>query len=144
MNWVGSTEVALLISKATSSLVEEARILAAFNLIFEVYYLICIKCSLPLHLYQMFFNFAFEECRRPQDLTMQVWQPHLLLQSQNLIWGVFFIRLCPSCSLLYTHFIIIIVYYYQIYYAELTPWKRQNWLCNYFVEGHPSGALNLS
>ena len=68
MNLVGSTEVALLISKATSSLVEEARILAAFNLIFEVYYLICIKCSLPLHLYQMFFNFAFEECRKATGL----------------------------------------------------------------------------
>ena len=42
--------------------------------------------------------------------------------------------MCPSLSPLYTHFIII------IYCVQLTPWKRQNELCNHFVEGNPSGS----
>ena len=30
------------------------------------------------------------------------------------------------------------IYYYELYVVEFTPWKRQNALCNHFVEGHPS------
>ena len=38
----------------------------------------------------------------------------------------------------YTHFIITIIYYYQLYFVKCTPWKRQNELCNHFAEGYPS------
>ena len=30
------------------------------------------------------------------------------------------------------------MYYYQLYFVQFTPWKRQNELYNHFVEGHPS------
>ena len=40
------TEVVLVISKAIVSLIEGAKTAVAFNLIFQVYYFICIKCSL--------------------------------------------------------------------------------------------------
>ena len=52
--------------------------------------------------------------------------------------GFFFIRMFPSLYPLYTFFIITITYYYQLYIVKFTPWKRQNELCNYFVQGHPS------
>ena len=29
-------------------------------------------------------------------------------------------------------------YFVKIFCAKFTPWKRQNELCNHFVEGHPS------
>ena len=35
-------------------------------------------------------------------------------------------------------FSVIINYYYQLHFVQLTPWKRQNELCNYSVKGHPS------
>ena len=70
-----------------------------------------------------------------------VWQPHLLLQALSLIWVFFFFlftRWCPSLSPLYTHYIITIIYYYQLYFVEFTPWKWQNKLCNRFIEGYSS------
>ena len=55
-------EVALLISKATVSLVEGIKTAVAFNLIFELYYFTCIKCSLLLS------PFAFKQCRKAKGL----------------------------------------------------------------------------
>ena len=65
----------------------------------------------------------------------------------NLIWIFFFTRLCPSLSPLYAHFIITIIYYYQLYFVKFTPWKRQNELCNHpssikFTKGLASLVLN--
>ena len=33
----------------------------------------------------------------------------------------FFTKSCPSVSLSYTHFMITIIYYYQLYFVQFTP-----------------------
>ena len=87
--------------------------------------------------------FAFKQCKKTKGfsnrtlvLSLGVTIPPVTPVTELDLF--FFIRLFPSLSPLYTFFIITITYYYQLYIVKFTPWKRQNELCNYFVEGHPS------
>ena len=91
--------------------------------------------------------FPFKQCRKAKGLgnrilvlSLGMTTPPVTLVTE-LDLGLFFLfcfftRLCPSLIPLYTHFIIIITYYYQLYFVEFTPWKRQNELSNHFLEGH--------
>ena len=97
-------QVAMLISKATGSLVEG---------------------SVSLH----WGNVERQRGWAKELLSsLWVWRPQLLFQSPNLIWVYFFFffftGLCPTLSPLYTHFIITIIYY-ELYFVKFTPCKRQ-------------------
>ena len=93
---------------------------------------------------------AFKQCRKAEGLGNRTLVLSLGMRISpvtpitKLDLGLFL----PDCVLvylspLYTHFIITIIYYYQLYVVEFTPWKRQNGLCNHFVEGGIPLALNL-
>ena len=51
---------------------------------------------------------------------------------------VFFIRLRPSLSPLYTRFISTNIHYYQLYFVKFTLCKRENKLFKEFLERHSS------
>ena len=129
-------KLALLISNVTGSLGWGSETAVAFNLIVEVYYSICIKCSL-------YCIFAFRQGRKVKGLDKRTLvlclgvmiPPVTLVMELDL--GLSSARLCPRLSWLYAHFIITIIYYYQLYFVQFTPWKRQTELRKHFVERHP-------
>ena len=91
--------------------------------------------------------FAFKQCRKAKRLGNRTLVLSLSLTTPPVTPGTefdlglfffLFTRWCPSLSPLYTHYIITIIYYYQLYFVEFTPWKRQNKLCNRFIEGYSS------
>ena len=111
------------------------------NLIFEVY--ISFVSNV---LYSIF---AFKQCEKAKGLgnktlvlSLGVTSPPVTPVTE-LDLSLFFTRLCHSVSPLYTHFVITIINYFQLYFVKFTSPERQNKLCNHFVEG-PHSSIKFA
>ena len=92
---------------------QELQLLLILSLKYIIWFVSSVLCSI----------FAFRQCRKGKGLgnrtlvlSLGVMTPPATPVTELILVFFFFLftRLCPSLSLLYTHFIITIIYFYQL------------------------------